>query len=885
MTNNRDRSEDRSSPAGPRLARRLLARVIGHPGAEAVIGDIEEGYAAGRSRAWYWSQACGSVLSWWRHSLRTGGLRQDLHLAARKLWLRPGFSAAVILTLAMGIGASTAIFSVVNHVLLSPLPYEAPDRLMVVRTELTQQGTSPPSSPPELDDIARELRSLRSVGGAWYRPAALTDNAAEPEDIDMAFVSSGFLPTLGVDPMLGRLPSAEEDVAGAEPVIVLAEHLWKRRYGADPDIVGTRIEMDDQPHTVVGVMPAGFRLHLPPDVNMPPELDAWVTFGGRYDEYDRTFRTFTVIGRLFPDATLLDLDAELAALAAASRATHSGYAATGYDLHALALDSSVVADVRSLLLLLLGAVGLVLLTVCANVANLYLARAGEVRREIAVRRALGATRGRLLRALAVECALITALGSAAGVILASWAIAALPLLAPSDLPRVNEVELDLRVIVFASLIATVTALGFTFVSALEVRQPRDRSALRGSTRATAGAASSRLRDGLLVAELALSLMLLIGVGLLVRSFANLADVDNGFDTEDVATIKMSLVDTHFFYAEPEKIADFYRQVSERVSELPGVDAAGVTTYLPTLTQSRRPYALETAEGTTELGGATADLRQITPGWMEAIGVRLISGRFFDWRDDLDHPNVVIVDSMFADKAWPDENPIGKRVLVGVFAYDERMNVWAEVVGVVQHLRHDPASEGIEQVFVPHAQSPMRTTVLTIRTGIDPPALAEAVSSLVRELDGDQPIGAVVPLAEYVDATMAGRSFALTLLSMFSALAVVLAVVGTYGVTAYGVSQRTREIGIQIAIGASPADIVRSIVANGAKLTMAGVALGLVGAAGLARFLSGLLYDVAPTDPGTFLMLAAVLAIVAVAACYIPARRAATLDPTRALRAD
>ena len=859
--------------------------VIGHPGAEAIVGDIEEGLAAGRSRAWYWSQTFGSILAWWRHSLRAGGLRQDLRLAARKLRLRPGFSAVVILTLALGIGSSAAIFSVVNGVLLSPLPYEDPGRLVVVRTELTNQGTTPPSSPPELADIERDVRSLQSVGGVWYRSAALTDDTQEPEDIDMAFVSSGFLPTLGVAALLGRHPLPEEDISGAEAVIVLAEHLWQRRYGADPDIIGKRIEMDDQPHTVVGVMPADFRLHLPPDVSMPPELDAWVTFGGGYDEYDRTFRTFSVVGRLRPESTLGDSNAELAATAATVRAAHGTYAGTGYDLRAEALDSSVVAGVRPMLLLLLGAVGLVLLTVCANVANLYLVHADGARREVSVRRALGATRGRLLRALIIECALVTGLGAVAGVIVAWWGVAALPMLAPADLPRMHDVALDFRVVGLAILMAVATAFLFATASALGVRDADDASTLRAGGRSVGSAASSRLRGALLVAELALSLMLLIGAGLMVRSFANLADIDTGFDTEDVVTIKMSLVDTHFFYAEPKKIADFYRQVSEQVTDLPGVEAAGVTTYLPSLTQSRRPYAYETAAGTTEMGAATADFRQITPGWMEALGVRLLSGRLFDRRDDLEHPNVVIVDHVFAEKAWPGEDAIGKRVLVGVFAYDERVNVWAEVVGVVQHLRHVPASEGIEQVFVPHAQSPMRTTVLTIRTRNDIAELREAVGNLVRHLDGDQPIGLALPMSDYVDATFATRRFALTMLSMFSALAMALAVVGTYGVTSYGVAQRTREIGIRIALGASPAEVVRSIVAAGVKLALVGVVLGLAGAASMARFLSGLLYGVAPTDLGTFTMLAAVMAMVSVAACYVPARRAAKLDPTRALRAE
>ena len=438
---------------------------------------------------------------------------------------------------------------------------------------------------------------------------------------------------------------------------------------------------------------------------------------------------------------------------------------------------------------------------------------------------------------------------------------------------------------FVAVIAAATALALAAVSALGLRRSADASALPAGTRSAGTVGGSRLRNGLLVAELALTLMLLIGVGLMGRNFANLVAVDSGFDPEGVVTIKMSLVDTHFYYAEPEKIAAFYRQLSEQVAAMPGVDAAGVTTYLPSLTQARKSYAYETSEGATEWGAAAADYRHVTPGWMEAIGARLLSGRFFDWRDDLNHPNVVIIDDKLADIVWPGENAIGKRLQVERYAFSERTQSWAEVVGVVQHLRHNPASEGIEQVFIPHGQPPMRTTVLTIRTSTDIVALGDAIRAIVRGLDGDQPIGLALLMSEYVDATLAGRRFAMTLLSVFSGLALALAVVGTYGVISYGVSQRTREIGIQMAIGASPAGVVRSIVGEGAKLALIGIGLGIAGALGLGRFLSSLLYGVAPTDPATYASLGAVMALVTLAACYLPARRAARLDPTLALRSD
>jgi len=811
-------------------------------------------------------------------------MRHDLRLALRKLRLQPGFSLVVVTTLALGIGASAAIFSIVDGVLLNPLPYPDPGRLVLVRSDFPAQGTTPPLAPPELPDVQREVSALESVGAIWYRPAALTDDAGEPEDIDMGFVSAGFLPTLGVVPMLGRVPLAQEDIDGNEPVIVLSEHLWRRRYGSDPDIVGKRIEMDDQPHTVVGVMPAGFRAHLPGDVGSPASVDAWVTFGGGYEQFNRNFRVFTLLGRLHPAASHTQASEQLATLAASLRAEHAGYGGTGLQLRAERLDVSLTAPARRLLSLLLAAVGLVLLIVCANVANLYLSRAAEARRDVAVRRALGATGAGLLRSLLVECLVVTGLGAAGGIAVAYWAIATLTRLAPAELPRVQDASLDLRVLAVAGAIAVFTALLFAAVSTVEMGR-RSTSPSRAGSRASEGRTSKRLRSSLLVVELSLSLVLMVSVGLMVRSFGNLAEVDLGFDPAGVTTMEMSLVDTHFSYREPRKIADFYAEVSRQVAAVPGVEAAGITTYLPTRRMSLSPYAHEAGGGTTEWGALAADRRHVTPGWMEAMGLRLLSGRFFDWSDDLEHPNVVIVDEVLADRLWPDGNAVGQRLRVAVFIDATTTSVWAEVVGVVQHVRHDPTREGVEQIYIPHGQSPMRTTVLTVRADGDMPGLGAAVGSIVRRLDGDQPVGAPVAMARHLDATLATRRFAFNLLAVFSGLALVLAVIGTYAVISYSVTQRRREIGIRMAVGASPAQVVRAIVASGSRLAVIGIAAGLGGALFTARFLADLLYGVSPTDPATLATLSVLLAAVALAACWLPARRAARLDPTTVLRSE
>jgi len=471
------------------------------------------------------------------------------------------------------------------------------------------------------------------------------------------------------------------------------------------------------------------------------------------------------------------------------------------------------------------------------------------------------------------------------VLVAYLAVEALPLIAPAELPRAQDIALDARVLAFVALVAGVTALAFAAVSGLSLGRAGSATALGGG-RAAGSVTGTRTRAALLVAELALSLMLLIGVALMVRSFANLAAVDSGFDIDNVTTIQISLVDSHFPYSEPSPIADFYRRVSEEVAALPGVEAAGATSYLPSLSRRSAPYAYDTLEGTSVWGATSADYRHVTPGWMEAIGARLLAGRFFDARDDLEHPNAVIVDDKLAAAAWPGDDALGRRLQVEVFVRGSFTPVWAEVVGVVQHMRHGPAGEGGPQVFLPHAQSPMRTTVLTVRTtGDTPPGLGEAVAGIVQRLDGDQPIGVALPMSTWVDQTLAARRFALTLLSIFATLALALAVVGTYGVIAYGVSRRRREIGIQLAIGATPARVVRAIVLAGARLGALGIALGTAGAALLSRFLAGVLYGVAPTDPATFAAAGALMALVTLAACWLPARRAARLDPTLALRSE
>ncbi len=667
---------------------------------------------------------------------------------------------------------------------------------------------------------------------------------------------------------------------------MLAHSLWKRRYGADPNIVGSPIEFDGIPHTVVGVMPEGFQMLLPPEAGVPARLDAWVSWNGGYDQLLRGWRIFTLVGRLAPKVTVEQAQAEIRTVAERVEADNfEDYEGSGLDIELDRLHSDVVAQVRPSLLLLLGAAGFVLLIACANVANLFLVCASGTESEMVVRAALGASRWRLLRQRVTESALISSLGAGLGLLLAQRGIEGLKLLQPGNLPRVDELSLDWRVLGLVMATAVLTALVFGAVSSVRIfRKGDDSVALKVGARSLGDSGRQRTRRLLVVGELALSFMLLVGAGLLVRSFVLLAGVDPGFNPGGVLTMKLSLVDSHYRYSEPLKMAEFYRQLLSRVKDLPGVEAVGAATELPLDGQSFHlaPYAYETPEGVLEWDRVAANYLTVTPGWFESIGARLKVGRFFEWTDDLDHPNVVIIDDKLAQMVWPGRDPIGERLQIEVYLNGGRP-VWAEVIGVVEHLRQHPSQIGVEQVYVPHQQSPMRTMALAIRSDVDDRTVAGAVRNEVRQLNADQPVHGVRPYAEYFAESMAATRFSLSLLALFAVMALALASVGIYGVIAYSVSQRTREIGVRLAMGATPQRILRSILGQGAVLTVAGLTLGLLGAVTLSSFLASFLYGVTATDPLTFTTIPIVLALVALAACYLPARRASRLEPTRALR--
>jgi predicted permease len=814
-------------------------------------------------------------------------LRADLRVAVRVWARRPAFALVVVATLALGIGANVAVFSVIDGVLLRPLPYPEPDRLGVIYTELPRQERGrPASSGPELVAFRDDTTAFSSVGGIWYRPAALTDDASPPEDIDMGFVSRGFLQTLGVSPALGRLIAAGEDIPNGPRVVVLSHGLWQRRYGGVPDIVGTTVDMDDVPHTVIGVMPEGFRLLLPPDAGVPEELSAWVPWGGGYDEMRRQRRIFTVVARTAAGVDPRAAQAELSALASSFQSDFPGdYAVSGLALELEPLGRSAVAHVRSTLFLLVGAVGFVFLIACTNIANLMLVRASGAGREMELRVALGATRSRLVRQLAAESAVLSIAGAGLGVALARWGGDLLKVVGPAQLPRLGSVAVSAPMLVVALFLGVATAMVFGLVAVLQVS--RDGGALRVGTRTAGDAKRQRARRILVAAEVSVSVVLLMGAGLLAHSFTNLANVDPGFDTSGVQTVKLSLVDSHYPYSESARIGEFYHQLVDRLSDVSGVQAAGATSQLPLDGKALElgPYAYDTSEGVVDWESVAANYHAVTPGFLEAMRARLVGGRLFEWLDDLDHPSVVVIDRRLEQTAFPGRSAIGQRLRVDAFVQGESRPVWAQVIGVVEHLRHHPGEDGLGQIYLPHQQSPQRTMALALRTPLGEGVVLELVRKAVAEINPTQPVQNVRAMRTYLADTMAPTRFALAVLGIFAVVAVVIAALGLYGVVSCSAGQRRREFGVRLALGATPRPLRRVVLVEGAALTAVGLGLGLVASFVLGRGLQGQLYGLSAQDPLTVGAIVVLLSVVSLAAVYIPAYRASRVSLTTALGGD
>ena len=808
-------------------------------------------------------------------------LTQDLRYAVRALRRSPGFTAVALATLALGIGANTAIFSVVNAVLLEPLPFPDSGRLVAFYQTLPARGvTTAGVSFPNYSDFAGRSRSFEQLGAIRMHDYTLTGQG-EPALVVGGTVTGNVFAMLRTRPLLGRGLAASDEAPDAPPVAVLSEKLWREHFGGDPAAVGRTLRLDERVFTVVGVMPAAF--HSPPD---KPPAELWASlvqdpvFGDLRQK--RGGHYLTVVGRLRPGVTLDAAQAELATIA---RGLAQQYPKENenWGVRLVPLAESLVAGVRTALWVLLGAVSLVFLIACVNVANLMLVRSSGRARELAVRTALGAGRGRLARQLLTEALALGLGGGALGIALALAGMKALRAWLPADLPRVTEVAIDGRVLLFSFLASLAATLVFGAGPALAAGRANLSAALReGSAGAGESGKRRRLRSLLIAGETAFSFVLLVAAALLIRSFVRLQEVPLGFRPDGVLTAGMSLPRTQ--YAKPEQWRGFYGSLVEHLRSEPGVESAAAALPLP-LTGGGLNFAFSIEGRADEGAGAndrTANYTSATTEYFRVMGVPLAAGRTFDERDVPGAPQVCVVSTAFAHRYFPGEDPIGKRL---VFGFQEP--VAREIVGVVGDVKRDGlALPSQPEMYVPFAQDPWWAAYAVVRTsGGDPARLSSAMRADVQALDPTLPIENIAPMRSFVDDSVAQPRFRTTLLGLFGAAALLLAVLGIYGVISYSVGRRTREVGIRLALGAAPGDVLRMVLGEGLALVGVGLALGLAGAFLATRSLSSLLFEVSRLDAGSWAGVAVLLLLAGLAASWIPARRATRVDPVSALRAE
>jgi predicted permease len=800
-------------------------------------------------------------------------LTQDLRYALRTLLKSRTFTAVALLALALGIGANTAIFTVVNAVLLRPLPYKDPDRLVLIQTNNPPQKIKQaPTSWPDFLDWS-DQNSVFEEMAAFSRWSTIITSGNEPERLPTGFVSGNFFSTLGVNPVAGRAFSEGEDLAGAEPVVVLGSGLWKRRFGSDPSLVGQTVTLSGKAYTVIGIAPDLFK-------DLSGQVDAWLPIIRDADGESRDNRELRAIGRLKPGVSREQADAEMGAIAARLQESYPKTNA-GWGANVAALHESIVGDVRAPLWILLGAVCFVLLIACANVANLLLARAAGRRKEVAIRTALGASRPRIIRQLLTESLLLSAAGGAAGLLLAVCGARLLVAISPDDIPRLSEINLDGRVLIFACVVSLATGLVFGLAPALQASKLNLNESLKEGARGSSeGFRRNRVRSLLVISELALALVLLIGAGLLIKSFIRVRSVDPGFNPEGILTVELSL--PYKKYRLPQARVAFFDELMARLESLPGAQSAGLTLNLPLNGGGISAWHGVVLEGhpITPEEMTQTENRIISPSYFRTMGIPLLKGREFTAQDNRqDAPHIVTVSDTLAKRLWPDEDPIGKRIR---FGHDEPFA--REVVGVVGDVKRF-GLEGAEDwaTYVPYAQQPWTEMVIVARAASEPASLAGAIKAAVQAVDKDQPIHNAKTLDAIIANSTSQRRFNLLLLAVFAAVALILAAVGIYGVMSYSVTRRTHEIGIRMALGATPRDVLGMIVGQGLALASVGVGVGVAAAYGVTRVLESLLYGVSPTDPLTFAATALLLASVAVAASFIPARRATRVDPMVALR--
>jgi putative ABC transport system permease protein len=806
-------------------------------------------------------------------------LWQDVRYGVRMLWKKPVFTLIAIITLALGIGANTAVFSVVNSILLRPLPYREPERLVLINHDYPQINLKASVSAFGYRHYRDNAKSFEHVTAVQQGSFNLT-GGGEPERINGARVTANFFPLLGAQAGQGRVLLPEEEADGRNRVAVLSEAFWQRRFGGAANVLNQTITLNGENYTVVGIMPAGlqfgrevgFNVEVWLPLTFPPEM---LTSNNLTNEF------LFVIARLRDGVSFQQAQAEMDTLADGLRAQYmQGATRQNWGLTISSFNELIVGDIRTPLWILLGAVTLVLLIACANVANLLLARAAERHKEMAIRAAMGAGRGRVLQQLLTESVLLSVIGGVLGLALAAAGVRVLSKLEQLRIPRFHEIGLDGSVLLFTFGLAVLTGVIFGLVPALQMARTDLQETLKEGGRSGTSLARGWMRSTFVVVETALALMLLVGAGLLMRSFWRLQQVNPGFEPQQLLTMNLALPE--YRYREPQQRAAFYQQALEQIRALPGVQAAGAISVLPLSgSNSSGSFRIEGREVPQNQSPPHGDRWAATAGYFETMKIPLVRGRFFNERDVADAPGVAIIDETMARKYWPNEDPVGKRI---TFEGPRDNPRWREIVGIVGHVKHRGLEgESRVQYYIPHGQRAQAGMFLAIRTTGNPSDLAGPVRGVLRNLDKDMPVFRVNTMEQVVADSMTLRRFTLSLLGIFAAIALILALVGLYGVLSYSVTQRSHEIGIRMALGARGADVLALVVKQGMRLTGLGIGIGLVGAFGLTRLMKTLLFGIGAADPLTYVAIAGLLATIALLACWLPARRATKVDPMIALR--
>ncbi len=806
-------------------------------------------------------------------------LLQDLRFGIRTLTKSPGFAIVALLTLALGIGANSAIFSVINAILLRPLAYQNPDQLVLINhnyQKINLKASVSAFGYTHYRDNAKSFESISAITG-W---AANLTGEGEPERLTGQTVTANFFDLLGAKAAMGRTFAVGEDSEGKNRVVVLSHGFWQRRFASDKSILNKTLSLNGENYTVVGVMPPSFQYGR--EIGMIVDLWAPIVFTPQQLSPDSLTNEFlSVVGRLRVGVTQEQAQAEMRNIASNLRQQYmQGADATNWDLLLTSFRQFVVGDISTMLWIVMLVVGFVLLIACANVANLLLARAAARQKEIAVRTALGAGRWRIIRQLLTESVLLSVFGGALGLLIGYWGVKALVSLNEDRIPRASEISLDWRVMLFTFGVSIVTGVLFGIVPALQTTRADLHETLKEGGRSGSASTKQWIRSSLVVVEIALALAVLVGAGLLVKSFLHVQQVNPGFNPQGLLTLQLSLPATK--YSEAPQRANFYKQVISDVRSLPGVQSVGAISVLPLSgggsSGSFRIEGRDIPQGQSMPHGARW---AATPDYFKTMGIPLIRGRYFEERDTAESLPVAVIDQSLAQKYWPNEDPVGKRIS---FEGTPDKRIWREIVGIVGHVKHtDLEGESRAQYYMPHQQRPQAGMALVIRTPNDPNALSGSVRGVIKTADGDLPVFRVRTMDQFVADSMTQRKFALLLICVFACLALLLSAIGLYGVMAYSVTQRTHELGLRMALGAQASDVLKLVVKQGMLLAVVGLGLGVVGAIFLSRLMKTMLFNVSATDPLVFVGIALTLAAVALLACFVPARRATKVDPMVALR--